>query len=230
MVIVPTYNERSNIISLIKEILELNDTISVLVVDDNSPDGTASAVRSHYGNNDRVRLQERRTDRGLGKSYLAGFKSLLHDSSCEAILMMDADFTHDPSELPFLISGLTKNQVVLGSRYARGAKIINWSLQRRLLSHWSNFYARTILGLPFRDVTNSLMCFHKDVLSIINLDTIRSEGYAFLVELKYRFALAQLDIGELPITLTERRGGQSKMTGKVIIESILMPWKLRFFS
>lgn len=229
IVIIPTYNEKENIASLASRIFETYPEISVLVIDDNSPDGTADIVRGLQNKFLRLALHQRLNNRGFGKSYIDGFKKIINDQNLETVVMMDADFSHDHKEVPEMVKKLSEFDVVMGSRYVQGGKIENWNWRRRLLSRFANFYARTILGVPINDLTTGFICFKKDILKNIDLDSIKSEGYAFLVELKYKIFKAGFKIYEHPIVFNERREGQSKMSFKNIWEAIWLPWQLRFF-
>ena len=225
--IIPTYNETENIASLVRAIFEVSPRYSVLIVDDNSPDGTGQAVEELAKVYPNLYVYQRMNDRGFGKSYLDGFKKILSDDRYETVVMMDADFSHDPNAVPPMVEKLSDCEVIVGSRYAPGGRSENWDLNRRILSRFANYYARTILGVPVLDLTSGFMCFRKSVLTKIDLDSVRSEGYAFMIELKYRMIKAGCKICEHPIVLTERRKGQSKMSAKVIWESIWLPWKIR---
>lgn len=227
LIIIPTYNEKENIIPLISYIFKINPDFLILVVDDNSPDGTAAAVKELQNNFPRLELKQRAGARGFGRSYLEGFKEALQNRN-QAVIMMDADFSHDAREIQEMADKLSEFDLVIGSRYIKGGKIENWSFHRRLLSYFANFYARVIPGVPIRDLTTGFMCFRTDVLNKIDLNSIRSEGYAFLVELKYKIFKAGFKIYEHPIIFSERREGQSKMSFKNIWEAIFLPWKLRF--
>lgn len=227
LIIIPTYNERENIISLAETILGLNSEFEVLVVDDNSLDGTADLVKEIQKKFPRLFLYQRIGRRGFGSSYLDAFKRILREEYYETVEMMDADFSHNPEEIPKMIEKLSGFDVVVGSRYVRGGKIENWSWRRRLLSRFANFYARTILGTPIKDMTTGFMCFRRDVLNKVNLNSINSQGYAFLIEIKYRMQKADFKILEYPITFTERREGESKMSFKNIWEAIWLPLKLK---
>lgn len=227
IVIVPTYNEKENIKSLVEKIFSLSPDIHILVVDDNSPDETGSIVEGLQTRFPRLALHQRLNDRGFGKSYIDGFKKVVNNEQSETIVMMDADFSHEPKEIPEMVKKLSECDVVIGSRYIKGGRIENWNLRRRLLSRFANFYVRTILRLPIKDTTTGFMCFKKDILKKIDLDSIKSEGYAFLVELKYRMLESGFKITEHPIVFTERREGQSKMSFKNIWEAIWLPWQLK---
>lgn len=228
LIIIPTYNEKENIVSLVSNIFENNREVSILVVDDNSPDGTAAAVREIQYKFPRLILHQRLSNKGFGKSYLDGFKRVAGDQNYETIIMMDADFSHDYKEVPEMVKKLSGCDVVVGSRYTKGGKIENWNWRRRLLSRFANFYVKTILGVPVSDMTTGFMCFRKDIFKKIDLDSIRSEGYAFLVDFKFRILKAGFKITEHPITFNERREGESKMSFKNIWEDIFLPWKLKF--
>lgn len=226
-IIIPTYNEKENISFLVSSIFEYYPEGSILVVDDNSPDGTGQVVQELKNKFPRLTCHQRFADRGFGRSYIDGFRRVIVENY-EAIVMMDADFSHDPKEIPAMAKKLSDFDVIIGSRYVAGGRIENWNWRRRLLSRFANFYARTILKMPTHDLTAGFMCFHKDVLKSIDLDSIKSEGYAFLVEFKYRIFRVDFKITEHPIVFTERREGQSKMSFKNIWEAIFLPWKLKF--
>ncbi|OHB24418.1 MAG: hypothetical protein A3F96_00905 [Parcubacteria group bacterium RIFCSPLOWO2_12_FULL_40_10] len=227
LIIIPTYNEIENIPGLIKEIFGFDNQLSVMVVDDDSPDGTAGIVQELRRTYFNLLLLQRRGTRGFGQSYLEGFKKIINENY-EIIVIMDADFSHDYKEIPEMVRKFSDCDTVVGSRYVQGGKIKNWNWRRRLLSRFANFYASSILSIPIYDSTTGFMCFKKDVLKKINLDSIKSEGYAFLVELKYKIFKAGYKITEHPIVFTERREGESKMSFKNIWEAIFLPWKLRF--
>ncbi|TSC90055.1 MAG: glycosyl transferase, group 2 family protein [Parcubacteria group bacterium Gr01-1014_2] len=226
-IIIPTYNEKGNIAFLIHSIFEHCPDVSILVVDDNSPDGTAQVIKNLQNKFPRLALHQRFKEKGFGKSYLDGFRKVINDDQYEAIVMMDADFSHDHKEVPAMVEKLSEYDAVIGSRYVQGGKIENWNLRRRFLSRFANFYTRTILGSSIHDLTAGFMCFHKEILKTIDLDFINSEGYAFLVELKYQILKKGYKIHEHPIVFNERREGQSKMSFKNIWEAIWLPWKLK---
>jgi len=227
--IIPTYNEKENVVVLVPVIFECMPETSILIVDDNSPDGTGKTVESLAKKYPKLTLHERTQDRGFGRSYIDGFRKIKNDSRYEFVVMMDADFSHDPNTIPAMIDKLTDSDLIIGSRYISNGRIDNWNLKRKILSRFANFYARTILGLPVKDVTTGFMCFRKSVLDKIDLGSIKSDGYAFLVEMKYRIFKAGYRICEHPIVFNERREGQSKMSAKVIWESIWLPWRIKFF-
>ena len=228
LIIIPTYNEKDNIASLAQSIFKYHPDVSVLVVDDNSPDGTAEVVEELQSKFPRLALHQRLNDKGFGKSYIDGFKKVISDDEYEIIVMMDADFSHDHREVPEMVKKISKCDAVIGSRYTRGGRVENWNWRRRLLSRFANLYVRIILGVPVKDMTTGFICFRKSVLKKIDLDLIGSEGYAFLVKFKFRIFKAGFKMIEHPIVFNERREGQSKMSFKNIREAICLPWKLKF--
>ena len=227
LIIIPTYNEKENIIELAKAVFEKNPDASILVVDDDSPDGTAKAIKMAQNNLPNLHLFQRSGEKGFGRSYIDGFKKA-HNKDYKFIVMMDADFSHDPAEVPKMTEKLSSFDLVIGSRYMPGGRIENWNWRRRLLSRFANFYARDVLQMKIHDLTTGFMCFRADILDNLNLESIRSEGYAFLIELKYAMAKAGYRIMEHPIVFNERREGQSKMSFKNIWEAVWMPFKLKF--
>jgi dolichol-phosphate mannosyltransferase len=226
-VVIPTYNEKDNISSLVKQILSVEPQFRILIVDDNSPDGTGKIADQIASNDSQVKVLHRTAKEGLGKAYLAAFKYLLQ-SDTDYIVTMDADFSHDPKYLPNLLEGIEEDiDAVIGSRYLRGVSVLNWPLSRLILSVLANRYVRLVTGLPIKDCTSGFACYKRGVLKKIDLEAIRSEGYAFLVELKYKIFIKGFKIKEVPIVFTERQDGCSKMSHGVIIEALFMPWKLR---
>lgn len=226
-VVIPTYNERENIGELIQRILEMS-RFRVLVVDDNSPDGTAEVVAALAANEPRVGLLLRPEKRGLGSAYVAGFRRALAEGAA-FICEMDADFSHDPSYLPQLLAAAeTRYDLALGSRYVPGGGTTDWGIIRQLISRGGNLYARAILGLPVMDATGGFRCYRRRVLETINLDDIQSNGYAFQIELVYRTMRAGFRIGELPIIFPDRRVGRSKMSRRIVLEALINVWRLRF--
>src|SRR6056297_215104 len=232
LVIIPTYNESHNIGKLIEKTLSLEKKIDILIVDDGSPDGTADIVKSliekHPG---RIHIIERESKSGLGTAYVTGFKFAL-DKGYRNICEMDADFSHNPEDLPRLIEPVEADDadLAIGSRYSDGISIVNWPLSRLILSFAANVYARTITGLPVKDTTAGFKCIHRKVLETINLDRIRSNGYAFQIEIHYRAWVAGFRLKEVSIIFKERQEGVSKMSKSIVREAIWRVWTLKFRS
>jgi dolichol-phosphate mannosyltransferase len=226
VVLIPTYNERDNLPILVKDLMAI-DNVSVMVLDDQSPDGTgkvADELAARYPG--RVIPVHRTGPRGLGVSYLEGFhKAIAGD--WDFVCQMDADLSHDPKYLPDLIAMASRDaDLVIGSRYLNGISVVNWPLRRIILSQFANFYVRTITGLALRDTTAGFRCWRREALAKLPLDRISSDGYSFLVEVTFMAARAGLRLGESPIIFVERRVGASKMSGSVMFESMFTPWKL----
>jgi dolichol-phosphate mannosyltransferase len=226
-VIVPTYNELENLPHIVPAILAASPEVDVLVVDDNSPDGTGRAADELAAADPRVRVLHRERKEGLGRAYLAGFAEALA-RGYGRILEMDADFSHDPSRLPALLAASREVDLVLGSRYVEGGGTVHWGLARRALSKGGSLYARNILRLPVRDLTGGFKCFRREVLEALDLGTVRSTGYAFQIELTYRAARRGFRIREVPILFADRRVGKSKMSRRIVLEALWMVWKIRF--
>jgi dolichol-phosphate mannosyltransferase len=225
LVVVPTYNERENLPLLIAGLMQ-HAEVRVLVVDDDSPDGTAALAHElaeKYPG--RVRVLHRRGVRGLGRSYVDGLKLALEEPA-DLICQMDADLSHDPAQLPRLIAAAANSDVVIGSRYVPGGKIVNWPVRRRLLSRFANMYVRTVTRLTARDCTSGYRCWRRATLASMPLDRFISDGYSFLVEMLYVAAGRGSRIGEVPITFVERRQGESKLSRAVLLESAIAPWRL----
>jgi dolichol-phosphate mannosyltransferase len=225
VVIIPTYNERDNLSPLVSALMHI-DGLNVVIVDDNSPDGTGKeADRLAAASGGRVSALHRRGVRGLGRSYIDAMSAVLR-SDATHICQMDADFSHDPAELPRLLEAGATADLVIGSRYIAGGRLQNWPVHRVLLSRFANWYVRGITRLPVRDCTSGFRCWQRDLLARMPLDRIVSDGYAFLVEMAWEARAAGGRIVEVPITFVERRQGQSKMSSRVIGESVLLPWRL----
>ena len=225
LVIIPTFNERENVPPLV-EALVAHDAVDVLIVDDNSPDGTG-AIADDLARRQpaRVAVLHRTRDRGFGRSYIDGIRHALREP-VDVIAQMDADFSHDPTRLPALVEATARADVVIGSRYTRGGGIRNWSKRRRLLSRFANAYVRAVTGLSAGDCTSGFRCWRRDALAALPLDQFVSDGYSFLVEMLFVAALQGRRIAEVPITYVERREGESKMSRGVILESAITPWRL----
>jgi dolichol-phosphate mannosyltransferase len=224
--ILPTYNEAENVEALLRAALaQLASTgleHTILVVDDSSPDGTGEIADRLADEHPQVRVMHRPMKQGLGRAYLAGFESALANGA-ELVLEMDADFSHDPADLPRLIAAAGAADLVLGSRYVPGGGVENWGTLRRILSRGGSWYARVLLGVPVRDLTGGFKCFNRRVLEEIDLNGVHADGYGFQIELTYRAIKAGFTVAEVPILFRERREGQSKMTARIALEAV---WKV----
>jgi dolichol-phosphate mannosyltransferase len=228
LVIVPTYNEASNIRLIVPEILSQDQRIDVLVVDDNSPDGTGQIADELAGQNQRIHVLHRDGKQGLGTAYVAGFKWAL-DRDYEYIFEMDADYSHDPKHLPEFLAAAQEADLVLGSRYLNGrVTVANWPMTRLLLSYFANIYARIVTGHKLWDATGGFKCFRRKVLSSIELDSVTSNGYSFQIEMSFRAKRKGFKIREIPILFVDRTDGESKMSGAIVREAVWMVWRLRF--
>ena len=225
LVVVPTFNERDNLRVLITALMQYPE-VSVLVVDDQSPDGTGALAddlaREYPG---RIDVMHRTARPGLGRSYIDGIRSVL-DRPVDVICQMDSDLSHDPRQLRDLIAASERADVVIGSRYIPGGAVVNWPLRRRLLSRFANIYIRLVTRLSPRDCTSGYRCWRREALATVPLDQFGSEGYSFLVEMLFAAAAAGLRFAEVPITFVERRQGESKLTPSVLFESAITPWRL----
>ena len=226
LVIVPTYNERDNLPPLAARLLALPVPVDLLVVDDNSPDGTGRLANDLAGVNPRVHVLHRSKKEGLGRAYLAGFAWGL-EHGVDLMFEMDADFSHDPKFLKDLIAAAATADLVAGSRYKTGVNVINWPMPRLLLSYGANLYARWITGLPLTDLTAGFKCFRKEVLAALPLEKIRSNGYAFQIEMSYRAWKKGFRLEEIPIVFTDRVEGSSKMSKAIVREGVWIVWWLR---
>jgi dolichol-phosphate mannosyltransferase len=225
LVIIPTYNERANLPTLVAGLLE-HEGVRVLVVDDQSPDGTGQlADELAHAHPCRVSVMHRITQRGFGRSYIDGIKAALAEP-VDVICQMDADLSHDPRHLPALIAATTNADMAIGSRYIPGGEIVNWPLRRRLLSRFANTYIRTIARVRAHDCTSGYRCWRKEALAALPLDQFFSDGYSFLVEMLFAASRNGCRIAEVPITFVERREGESKVSAGVLIESAITPWRL----
>ncbi|HMD69148.1 MAG TPA: polyprenol monophosphomannose synthase [Chitinivibrionales bacterium] len=229
LVIIPTYNERENIGLIIPEIRSLLPDVHILVVDDNSPDGTSPYVKELAAKHPGLFVLDRPAKEGLGKAYVAGFAWAL-ERSYEFIFEMDADFSHDPKYLPDFLTAIRDNDLVIGSRYIRGVNVVNWPMSRLLLSYFGNLFARIVTGVPVLDCTAGFKCFRRKVLETIRLDKIDSSGYSFQVEVNYLVWRNKFRIAEIPIVFTDRKRGASKMSTKIVREALVLIWKLRLLS
>jgi dolichol-phosphate mannosyltransferase len=229
LIIIPTYNEVDNVAKIIPEVLVQDDGFNVLIVDDNSPDGTAKLVREMQKNNQRIHLIERPSKRGLGTAYVAGFKYAL-EKGFDFIFEMDADFSHDPKSLVKLLAKAEAYDLVIGSRYISGVNVVNWPLSRLILSYSANLYTRIITGLPVRDATAGFKCYRRAVLESLDLDSITSNGYSFQIETNFLTWKKGFRVCEVPIVFIDRRAGVSKMSKHIVYEAAWMVWKLKLKS
>lgn len=229
LVIIPTFNEAMNLPQIVPAVLAQDSRLNVLVVDDNSPDGTGQLADAMAQTDPRVHVLHRQAKEGLGRAYLAGFRWAL-DREFDAIFEMDADFSHDPTFLPRFLTAIEAADLVLGSRYATGVNVINWPISRLLLSLGANFYARIVTGLPLTDCTGGFKCFRREVLQAIDLDRVRSNGYAFQIEMSFRAWKKGFTLKEVPIVFLDRVEGHSKMSKRIVREAVWMVWWLRLRS
>ncbi len=227
LIIIPTYNELENLRPLLQEIFSYAPETDVLIVDDNSPDGTGKLADEIHNENPQVHVLHRAGKLGLGTAYIAGFKyAVAHDY--DAAFEMDADFSHDPRYLPDFLKAIEHADLVIGSRYIPGGGTPNWSFLRRFISGGGNIFARFMLGIPVQDCTAGFRCYRRQVLESIDLDTIQSQGYAFQVEMAYRVMQQGFKIVETPIVFMDRRIGKSKMSRKIVIEAFIYVLQARF--
>jgi dolichol-phosphate mannosyltransferase len=229
LVIVPTYNECENIGPLLDQLMALPERVDVLVVDDASPDGTAELVKERAAREPRIHLLQRPGKLGLGSAYVEGFRYALAQGA-EYIFEMDADFSHDPLAIGAFLAAARDADVVLGSRYLNGVRVVNWPLNRLILSRAANVYTRFITGLPVHDATGGFKCFRRRALEGIRLDRVRSDGYAFQIEVSFKCWKRGFRIREIPIVFVDRRAGVSKMNRRIIWEAAGMVWRLRLMT
>lgn len=229
LIIVPTYNERENIGELTQAIFAAAPDVHILIVDDNSPDGTGAIADDLAKADPRIRVAHREGKLGLGTAYIHGFKFALREGY-DYVMEMDADFSHQPKYIPDFLREIESHDLVLGSRYVSGGGTQDWGLTRQLISKGGNLYARTVLGVNFRDMTGGFKCFRRRVLQALDLDRIRSEGYAFQIECTYRAHKKGFLIKEIPIVFPDREVGTSKMSRRIVVEALLGVWRFRFLS
>lgn len=229
LIIFPTYNEKENIELIVADVLEKDPRINVLIVDDNSPDGTGRIADKLAAQNGRINVLHRTNKEGLGRAYIAGFKWAI-EHRFDYIFEMDADFSHDPKYLVDFLKAVENNDLVLGSRYISGVNVINWPMKRLLLSYYANVYTRIVTGLPVRDGTGGFKCFRREVLEALDLDAIRSNGYIFQIEVSLRVWKKGFRIKEIPIVFADRERGASKMSKDIVREAIWKVWYLRFMT
>jgi dolichol-phosphate mannosyltransferase len=226
LVCVPTYDEKENVVAIVEAVLAAAPEVDVLVIDDNSPDGTGRLADEIAAREPRVHVLHRAGKEGLGKAYLAGFAWALA-RGYGLVLEMDADFSHDPRYLPAMLEAAREADLVLGSRYVPGGGTVNWGVVRKLISRGGSLYARTILGIPIRDLTGGFKCFRREVLEAIDLPTVECTGYAFQIELTYRTLRKGFRVREIPIVFVDRRVGHSKMSRRIVLEALRKVWSIR---
>lgn len=227
LVISPTYNESKNISNLIDELFKLDISLDLLIVDDNSPDGTSDIVKTHMRENKNIHIIQREKKMGLGTAYIAGYKYAI-ENNYDIIVQIDADLSHDPKDINSFIEHIGKYDMIIGSRYVDGVNVVNWPIRRLLLSYFANFYARLVTGVPIYDLTGGFKCIKSKVLEKINLDLIQSQGYSFQIEINFLTFNYGFAIKEIPIIFHDRTVGESKMNRSIVYEAMLVVPKLFF--
>jgi len=227
VVVIPTYNERETLPAITEAVLGLAGGWNILVVDDNSPDGTGELADEMARKEPRVRVLHRGQKEGLGPAYLAGLGEALKRREVDFAAQLDADFSHDPRDLPRLLEAVGEAELAIGSRYVAGGGTKGWSFRRRLLSKWGNAYVRAVLGVSVRDLTAGFRMWRRAALEAIDFETVDTRGYGFQIEMAVRALAAGCRVVEVPICFTERRAGKSKMSGSIVAEALVLPWKLR---
>lgn len=228
-IIIPTYNERDNLRKLAEQILQQDPSLHLLIVDDNSPDGTGQLADTLAAEEPRITVLHRPAKLGLGSAYRDGFRKAMKQGA-DLMIEMDADFSHDPTILPLFLEQIKQYDLVIGSRYLNGISVVNWPLRRLMLSYFANWYTRKITGLTIKDCTSGFKCFRRTLIERIDLDRVRSDGYSFQIEMHFRSAELGARICEVPIIFIDRRAGQSKMSKKIVREAVLMVWRLKLGS
>ena len=228
LIVSPTYNERKNIQSLVEQVLSLNPDYHLLVIDDNSPDGTAIKIEELQKLFPNLHLENRPGKAGLGTAYLFGFQWAL-DNDFDVIVQIDADLSHNPKDIPRLVSNLKENDLVIGSRYVEGVSVVNWPIRRLILSYGANMYSRLITGMPIKDSTAGFKAWSSSLMKKIDLSKVRSQGYSFQIEMHFRAWRVGANIKEEPIIFVDRTIGESKMSKKIMYEAIWMVWRLRIW-
>ncbi len=226
LVIIPTYNEAQNAEKIVTEVLQQSEKVEVLIVDDNSPDGTAEIVKKMMETDSRIHLLQRERKLGLGTAYVAGFRYAI-GKKFDFVFEMDADFSHNPKEISVMLGRMDDCDLLIGSRYIKGVNVVNWPMKRLILSYSANIYTRLITGMPVHDATAGFKCYKRKVLETIDLDSIRSNGYAFQIETNFLAWKKGFIIKEMPIVFVDRRVGVSKMNKKIVYEAAIMVWKLK---
>ena len=226
LVIIPTYNERANRTELLGKVFQQGLDLEVLIVDDNSPDGTGELVDQIAAGDHRVHVIHRPAKLGLGSAYVTGFRFAL-ERDYGAVFEMDGDFSHNPESLPVFMKELETADLVVGSRYLHGVTVVNWPLSRLVLSYGANVYSRVITGLPIKDATGGFKCFRRQVLEALDLSRVRSDGYGFQIEVNFKAWRKGFRLREIPILFVDRRAGVSKMSRRIVWEAAWMVWRLR---
>ena len=226
LLIIPTYNEIDNIHRMLETLHNLYPELSVLIIDDGSPDGTAEVVKDYQNKWDKLNIIQREGKLGLGTAYITGFRYAL-ERDFEFVFEMDCDFSHDPKDIPILLEAAQTTDLIIGSRYINGIRIINWPMRRLLLSFFAGVYTRIITGMTVLDATGGFKCFTRKALDSLNLDKVFSNGYSFQIELNFKVWSKGLKVKEVPIVFTERRDGESKMSGGIVFEAVFAVIKLR---
>jgi dolichol-phosphate mannosyltransferase len=229
IIIIPTFDELNNIQKMIPILLSSYPEMDILVVDDNSPDGTGEYVKKLSEENNRIHVLQRASKSGLGTAYVAGFKYMLKNGF-DLAFQMDADFSHDPKEIKNFLKEIDNYDLIVGSRYIQGVNVVNWPMRRLLLSYFANKYSKIVTGLPMCDGTGGFKCFKRKVLEAIDLDNIHSNGYAFQIEMNFKAWKKGFKLKEIPIVFVDRIEGTSKMSKKIVREAVFMVWKLRLRS
>lgn len=229
VVVIPTYNECENLEKLTTKVLAQDESISILIVDDNSPDGTGDLADKMVAVNPKISVLHRPGKLGLGSAYREGFR-LAMQQGADYVVEMDADFSHDPEILPHFLQKMANFDLVIGSRYLNGVSVVNWPIRRLILSYSASVYTRLITGLKISDCTSGFKCFSRKVLDRINLDEIKSDGYSFQIEMNFRCVEQGFRVGEVPIIFIDRHAGSSKMSKKIVREAVIMVWKLKLGS
>ncbi len=229
VIVIPTYNEIENIDRLLTTLKDMNFDLHILFVDDNSPDGTAQRIQQWQQSDPWIHLLQRPGKQGLGSAYVAGFKWALQNGY-ERIFEMDADLSHNPNEIPNFLHAAETADLVIGSRYIAGVNVVNWPLSRLLLSYGASLYTRTITGMPIKDPTGGFKCFRREVLENINLDSVKSNGYSFQIEMNFKTWRKKFNVKEIPIIFIDRAVGKSKMSKAIVREAVIMVWRLRWLA
>jgi dolichol-phosphate mannosyltransferase len=227
LVVTPTYNEAENIEKFIGQVLARDPSVDMLIVDDNSPDGTAAIVERLMERDRRIHILKRPGKMGLGTAYVEGFGYAL-ENGYDFIFEMDADFSHNPDEIPRFLERVRECDLVIGSRYTGGVRVVNWPIRRLILSYAANVYTRVVTGMPLKDATGGFKCFRRKVLEAIDLKKVTSNGYAFQIEMNFKAWCKGFRLCEQPIIFNDRFSGESKMSRKIVYEAVFMVWKLKF--